>query len=52
LKPRADNARWAGNAPDRDEQQSVVKKRAILRAAAALFRARGYEGTRPNYAAM
>lgn len=45
LRPRATNARWAGTAPDRDEQQSV-KKRAILRAAAALFRARGYERTR------
>jgi len=48
LQPRAANARWAGNAPDRDEQQTVVKKRAILRAAAALFREHGYERTRLN----
>lgn len=46
LQPRSANARWAGNAPDREEQRTVVKKRAILRAAAALFRERGYERTR------
>jgi AcrR family transcriptional regulator len=46
LQPRGANARWAGNAPDREEQRTVVKKRAILRAAAALFRERGYERTR------
>lgn len=45
LQPRAAKARWAGTAPDRNEQQSV-KKRAILRTSAALFRERGYEGTR------
>jgi len=52
LKLRADNARWGGNAPDRDWQQPVVKKRAILRATAALFRERGNECTRLNYAAI
>lgn len=46
MQPRAANARWAGNAPAREEQRTVVKKRAILRAAAALFRERGYERTR------
>ncbi len=45
-RSRADGARWAGNAPDQGERS--VKKRAILRAAAALFRERGYERTRLN----
>ncbi len=48
MKPRAKNTRWAGNAPSPDGQQTVVKKRAILRAAAALFREHGYERTRLN----
>jgi AcrR family transcriptional regulator len=45
LLPRTDSARWAGSRPDRGEPQPA-KKGAILRAAAALFRERGYERTR------
>ena len=47
VQPRTDSARWAGNGPDRGEPQAA-KKRAILRAAAALFRERGYERTPLN----
>ncbi|MCL4744505.1 MAG: TetR/AcrR family transcriptional regulator [Burkholderiaceae bacterium] len=44
---RAQSERWAGSAPDRGGPP-LVKKQAILRAAAALFRDRGYERTRLN----
>ena len=43
--PGATGARWAGSAPEGGESQQI-KKRAILRCAAALFRERGYERTR------
>jgi AcrR family transcriptional regulator len=45
LQRRADASPWAGKAADGGGQQGV-KKQAILRAAAALFRERGYERTR------
>lgn len=44
-RPRASDKRWKGGAPHRGEQQAV-KKRAILRTAAVLFREHGYERTR------
>jgi len=45
LQRRAADAPWAGKAPDRGGQQDL-KKLAILRSAAALFREHGYESTR------
>jgi AcrR family transcriptional regulator len=45
LQPRPDSLPWAGKALHRHEKPSV-KKQAILSAAAALFRERGYERTR------